>query len=1200
MSVTFRVLGPFEAYVGETPVDLGGPRPRLLLARLIIARGATVSVDALVDDLYNGEPPPRAVGALHSYVSNLRRLLEPGRAPRTPSSVLVNRPPGYALVTGGVDADEFTRLARSGAYGEALRLWRGTPYEEFADVPWLRAEIERLNEAHLTVREKHLAELFDGGDPNATAEIEALAHAHPLREGLWGLLARALYRLGRQADALEALRTARVRLAAELGLDPGPELRRLEAAILAQDPSLDPPAASPVGVIAGGAGGAEGRRDGAGAAGLVDDATGGEETPGGGDVTGRGVAGEGGGGQEEGEISARAASGRAPQLERLDKLADEARGGRPRFAVISGEPGIGKTWLATAFAERLAPRGWRVAWGHCHETSGAPALWPWQQIARELSVEVPPDGLATALDVLLEDEPAAGPPAEAGEARFRLHRGVAGYLGRVAADRPLLIVVDDLQWADVASLDLLADLAALLRGRVVVAVTVRSGEGGPAVYDALGMLGRADALRLPLAGLDAATVGALVAEMLASGTGDGTGGEAGGGGDVAGLAGPEQAAALTERTRGNPLFVREIVRLAEDQGMARALTTVPEGLADVLRRRLLRLSAEHRAVLEAATVLGAAADRQALAEMCGRDVDGALDTAVRMRLLADDLRFAHDLVRETIYGDISSARRSELHLKALSVLERRPGPDLAMLARHAIAAGPPAAERAVRWASATARQSSARHAYEDAALWWRRAVDTHAALADADPAEHVELLLGLVRAQLDAGDGVAARRTRAEAVRAADGSGDPVLTARALTSLEAPGLWRLFNTYGDLELHTVRRIEDALAALPPGDSELRCRLLGCLGMELLDVKVDPRCDTASAEALAMARRLVARGEADARLLAVTLNARYLSILTPERLAEVDAIGRELTELGLPGSELLGHMILARTRLEVFDIEGADRAAERAAVLVERLDLPWPRFQHLLWTGARRLIDGDFAAADAAFAAAAEAGERLNLWHTQAVLASAVVIRTVLLGLIAPRAGRSGPVAASAEGDFTALADSDFAAWQEEGVGHPGSDAPALGGPHAREFDVASPEIEDLILQFSPIPAHRQIMRVLFAHARDDAPALREAVKDGWREIPWDFSGLSSLCCLGWAQLAAGDTAAAAATYERLLPYAGRLSFGSSTFPVGPVGYYLGRMAPDPGAARAHLDAAAERCERAGLTWWAGVIAAERRSLAGGG
>lgn len=1081
MTVMFRVLGPVEAYVDGVPVDLGGPRPRLLVARLLIARGATVSVDAILDDLYDGTPPPRAQSTLHSYISNLRRALEPGRAPRTPSSVLVNRPPGYALGPHEVDAEEFVRLAQAGEPERALALWRGAPYEEFSDVPWLRPEIERLAEARLATRERLLAGRV--GDPHVVGELEALVAAHPLREGLWELLARTLYALGRQADALEALRTARAHLAEELGLDPGPALRRLEEAILAQDPSLDAQRPAP------------------------EDPRARETAP------------------PAAQTPPRRTVGRAGQLDRLTGLAREAVRGRPRIAVVSGEPGIGKTWLAETFAEERAAEGWRVAWGRCHETSGAPALWPWQQVVRDLATRIaPPPAQAAALRVLLgEPAPDGEPPAEAGEARFRLHQATAAYLDTVAAAGPLLVVIDDLQWADTASLGLLSDLALLLRGGIAIVITVRSGEGSPAVHDALGLLGRHDALRLPLAGLDPASVA-----------------------ELSGLHDPARVAALAERTRGNPLFIRETLRLAEDQGIERALIAVPEGLADVLRRRLMNLPAPFRPAVDAAAVLGTGADRSLLAEVAGMDVDEALDAAAAIRILGENLAFTHDLVRETVYADIPLRRRAGLHLAALRALERRPGSDLALLARHALAAGPDAAADAVRWASATAGQAAGRHAYEDAAQWWRRAAEAHGTLPGADPAGHVELLLELVRAQLAAGDGFSARQTRAEAVLAADRSGDPLLAARALTSLDAPGLWK-FYTYGDIELHTVRRIEEALAALPEGDSELRCRLLGCLGMERYDGSADPRCDTATAEALAMARRLVASGKAGRELLAITLNARYLGVQLPEHMAELDAIGEELTRLGPPGFELLGYMIRERTRMDLFDVAGADRAAERAAVLVERLDLPWPRFQHLIWTGARRLLDGDFEAAGNAYAAAAEAGERLNLWHTRTALSSSLLVRQWMTG--------------------------------------------DLDGT------------EELMEHYSPFPAHHQVMGVLLAARRGDRTAAEAAREQGWHPLPRDFGELPGLCMLGEAQIVAGDREACAHTYRRLLPYEDRIAFGAGTFCAGPVGYYLGRMAhlgrvAGPETARAHLEAAEKRCAAAGLTWWAARLAAERAAVTG--
>ncbi|NUR85374.1 MAG: AAA family ATPase, partial [Nonomuraea sp.] len=621
MAVMFRVLGPFSASLDDLPIDVGGPRPRLLLARLIVARGATVSVDALLESLYDGDPPPRATGTLHSYISTLRRLLEPGRAPRSPSAVLINRPPGYALGAHWLDAAEFTRLAGEGAHDEALRLWQGTPYEEFADVPWLRPEIERLEQACLGVREQRLAAAEPA--PHVVAELESLARAHPLRESLWEALARALYRLGRQADALDALRAARRHLAEELGLDPGHGIQRLESMILTQDAALGEMVSRPVV-----------------------------------ELTRPPVKQE------------RLVVGRSGQLERLAELAARVEGGRTGLAVVSGEPGIGKTWLAEEFARGREADGWLVAWGHCHEMSGAPPLWPWQQIVRDLAGRVPPDPAGSGALGLLLDDRAREEHAEAGEARFRLHRAVVGYFAALAADRPLLVVLDDLQWADAASLGLLADLARLQRGRVAVLITVRSGEGTGAMYDALAMVARGDALRLPLAGLDP--------------------------GAVAELSGLDEAhaGALAERTKGNPLFIRETLRLAADEGLSRALSTVPEGLADVLRQRLFRLPEPYRAVLEAAAVAGDAADALLLAEALGegtRLVEEALTAAVGLRLLDEEHAVTHDLVRETCYADLPAQRRTELHLAVLKALERRPAADLTTLAAHALAAGPSAA-----------------------------------------------------------------------------------------------------------------------------------------------------------------------------------------------------------------------------------------------------------------------------------------------------------------------------------------------------------------------------------------------------------------------------------------------------------------------------------------------------------------------------
>ncbi|MER6593347.1 BTAD domain-containing putative transcriptional regulator, partial [Micromonospora purpureochromogenes] len=255
-AVTFGVLGPVQAIGAAGPVPLRGPRHRAVLARLLVARGQVVSVDRLVGDLWE-TPPEQAVAAVRTFVADLRRALEPERAPRQPARLLVTAPPGYALRADpeAVDAWRFEtavteagRLIGDGYAGsalarltDALACWRGPAYAEFADQGWARAEVTRLDELRmLAVERRGEALLALGRAAEAAVELEQHAAAQPLREDAWRLWATALYGSGRQGEALAALRRARETLVAELGLDPGPGLRRLEADILAQAPHLDP------------------------------------------------------------------------------------------------------------------------------------------------------------------------------------------------------------------------------------------------------------------------------------------------------------------------------------------------------------------------------------------------------------------------------------------------------------------------------------------------------------------------------------------------------------------------------------------------------------------------------------------------------------------------------------------------------------------------------------------------------------------------------------------------------------------------------------------------------------------------------------------------------------------------------------------------------------------------------------------------
>ncbi|MFG1811947.1 BTAD domain-containing putative transcriptional regulator [Streptomyces sp. NPDC049040] len=254
--VEFRALGPIEAVVEGRLVDLGAPKQRALLALLVSKVGQPVAVDMIVEELWSGNPPPSAIASLQAYVANLRRVLEPGRAPRTPPTVLRTYERGYLLDSRvvAVDVHCFSESAVAGwqaldwgdpqfavhEFETALALWRGQAYVEVADAAYVRPDVARLEELRLSVVEGRCTALLAAGAHEiAVAELEAFVQAHPLREYGCELLSLALYRAGRQADALAVLRTNQRRLADELGIDPRPALQLLEKQILNQVPSLD-------------------------------------------------------------------------------------------------------------------------------------------------------------------------------------------------------------------------------------------------------------------------------------------------------------------------------------------------------------------------------------------------------------------------------------------------------------------------------------------------------------------------------------------------------------------------------------------------------------------------------------------------------------------------------------------------------------------------------------------------------------------------------------------------------------------------------------------------------------------------------------------------------------------------------------------------------------------------------------------------
>lgn len=255
-AVQFNVLGTFEVIDGGRALELGGYKQRAALAVLLLSANRVVPADKLIDELWGETPPGQATGSLQAYVSNLRRALEPDRAPREQSRVLRSQGGGYLLAVDLADVDsavfehqasEGRTLLRQGraaaardALARGLGLWRGPALVDFADEPFARTEAARLEELRAVALEDRIAaDLALGEHAAVVAEVKQLVDREPLREQLWAHLILALYRSGRQGDALAAYRECRRTLSDELGIDPGPSLRRLEADVLQQSPALD-------------------------------------------------------------------------------------------------------------------------------------------------------------------------------------------------------------------------------------------------------------------------------------------------------------------------------------------------------------------------------------------------------------------------------------------------------------------------------------------------------------------------------------------------------------------------------------------------------------------------------------------------------------------------------------------------------------------------------------------------------------------------------------------------------------------------------------------------------------------------------------------------------------------------------------------------------------------------------------------------
>ncbi len=966
----FRILGPLEVRNEGGAVALGGIKPRVVLAVLLLHANEPVSADRLALALWGEDAHSGAVKTVQVHVSRLRKALgDPGRVATTPV--------GYQLRvgTGELDADRFDLLVEEGrralAAGEvtraatvlreALSLWRGPPLEDVAYEPFAQTEIARLEEQRLAALEARVdADLATGRHGGLLGELQRLVAASPTRERLAGQLMLALYRCGRQGEALEVYARARAVLSGELGLEPGPALKELQRGILEQAPSLDLRSSASAAMKP-----------------TWDSAERPFPLP--------------------SVLAARTDDtfvGRGADIEALAGVYAEVAGGVRRLMLVYGEPGIGKTRLAAEFAQRAHGEGAIVLYGRCDEEALL-AQQPFVEALRQYVYACPAQELADRMQFIsgelrqivpeLADriadlpEPLAGDPEGA---RSRLFEAVGSLLCEAAQSTPVVLVLDDLHWADKATLLLLKYLVRYPReARLMALGTYRETEldVDHPLFATLAELGRKHHLeRHALAPLDATAVSELV------------------GVHVGEKASSELRQVVYEGTEGNAFFVVEMLRHleetgaigvvgADEPGLAPGHLTVPDGVKDVIGHRVRRLGRKTNRLLETAAILGREFEFHVLELLSDLPEDELLDSleaAIRAHVIEEAAgrsgryTFSHALIRDTLYGALSATRRALMHRRCGAALEEAHGADvepyLAELAHHFAEAGSNGdLDKAIEYGARAGEHATARLAYEQAAAHYRQTVE----LIDAAGCPRLrhkrcDLVIAQGEAERRAGD-PAYRQTLLDAARLAQELQDPERLARAALANNRG----MFSSGEGIDRKRVSVLRAALDAYDRADSPTRAALLALLALELA-TDHDPReRDGLNDEAVAMARRV-----GDPRTLALVLTERWVAQLAPsetpaEREANLREAGKLVEQLEDPLLAGLVDYLSAQHAMNVGDLKECDRLLARLTVIAEQFAQPFLRWCGVLARAKRCTITGPLEEAERLAFAALDIGSR---------------------------------------------------------------------------------------------------------------------------------------------------------------------------------------------------------------------------------
>lgn len=1075
----FRVLGPLEVRDGRGVLVLGGTKPRAVLAMLLLQANEVVTFEHLAIGLWGDEVPPAALKTIQVHVSRLRKALnDPDRIQTTRAGYLVRvGEDELDLLAFQRDveaarhaADQEDWTAASDRLRTALALWRGPPLADLEKVPFAAIQIRELQEERLSALEARIgADLAAGHHDALTGELRRLVAEHPTRERLTRHLMLALYRGGRQSDALAAYTALRRLLAEDHGLVPGPELQRLQAAVLQQDPALDvapgtvipPPATGP-------------------------------------------------------RASEGAFVGREDHLAELHARFHDSTQGQTELVLLVGEAGVGKTRLASRFADDVRAHGAAVLYGR----ADAEALLPYQVFVEALNHllahagadfvgEIPRE--LSRLGRILPEPPADTAAADAATERYQVFDAVVTILKRAARRWPVVLVLDDLHWADTPTLHLIRHLLRHAEGsRLLVIGTFRDAEVARR-HPLTGMLSdlrRERRLhRIALAGFDEPTTGALVADRLER---------------------PVTAAfvhRLREHTDGNAFFIEETLRaLGESpwqdaEVIDEAAVTnlgVPEGVAEVILRRVRQLPPVAEELLRAASVVGPIFQLAAIEPLLDVGSDtlvAAIDDCLAARLLVevrdqfDVFTFTHALVREVLYGQLSDARRVRLHLRLARELERSADPNPAELAHHYALAAPLAGpEPGCRYSLAAGHRAAEAFAYDEAAGHFRLAYK----LADpTDEPARCDIQLALGRVQWHAGDD-GARQTFLLAAESALERGAAVQLARA-----ALGLGERYFEITYLGTRYRELLETALEMIGPAPGPVRALLLSRLATTVGFPGETPRSLALADEAVAMAREL-----GDERLLAAVLMAAHVTLLDVRHIERRLAFERTLRRLALDHRELLAE----RHQWHMYDLlhlGAIDEArAEHEGLLGLSHVLGQPLFRSLAAgsSGLWAELAGDFEAAErhaeASLLAAREAhtGDAVSSWASQLFALRRVQGRV---------------------GELTAV-------------------------------------IEALVAKGGHQLGWRAALGVLYADTGNLAGARRclaQEVGDGVPAIPRGMFWLTRTALLGELAAQLGDAEVARALYAELLPFRAYNVVVAYCSVLGPVEGYLGLLAAATGDAR---------------------------------